>query len=221
MTVNPIRHQSIYDPAKFGTDQIFVIGAGATGSKVVAELAKLGCTNITVWDFDKVEEHNIANQLYGPKHIGVQKVEACKEVVNFLTGTDIVTRDEAFTGQEAPQVLFILTDTMSSRKEIWDAVKDEIDWELIVETRMDATQCRVQVMTPDTPFEKYEATLYDDDQAVESACGAQVTVGPTASALAAMAVWAYIEWRQEETPPPPSEMIYITCGHKLVMEERY
>ena len=48
---------------KFNTP-IHIIGCGATGSWVALMLAKMGISNITCWDFDKVEEHNLPNQFF-------------------------------------------------------------------------------------------------------------------------------------------------------------
>ena len=54
---------------------IVVIGAGAVGSATVVTLAKMGCSDITVWDDDLLEEHNIPNQLCKPAMVGRPKVE--------------------------------------------------------------------------------------------------------------------------------------------------
>jgi len=48
----------------FNQKRVDIIGAGATGSHVVMLLAILGFTNIHVWDFDRVEAHNLANQSF-------------------------------------------------------------------------------------------------------------------------------------------------------------
>jgi tRNA A37 threonylcarbamoyladenosine dehydratase len=58
------RHAELFDPHTFNTP-VTIIGAGATGSWLAIALAKLGIDNISIWDFDKVEEHNIPNQAFG------------------------------------------------------------------------------------------------------------------------------------------------------------
>src|SRR5690554_7355564 len=63
----------------------------------ILQLAKLGITNITVWDFDVVEEHNVPNQLFGLNDIGKPKVEALKQIVAEHTGTEINIKNEKFT----------------------------------------------------------------------------------------------------------------------------
>ena len=58
---------------------IVVIGAGAIGSAAVVTLAKMGCSDVTVWDDDILEEHNIPNQLCKPSMVGRPKLEALQD----------------------------------------------------------------------------------------------------------------------------------------------
>ena len=54
-----LRQLDIADPCQFKDKPITVIGAGGIGAATVVALAKTGFENITVYDFDKVEEHNL------------------------------------------------------------------------------------------------------------------------------------------------------------------
>ena len=196
--VDPLRHLSVFPPHAFGQKRVDVIGAGATGSRVVLSLAKLGVENIHVWDFDTVEEHNVANQVFGLDDIGSLKVEALAEIVKSQTGLTITTHAERVDGsQTLGDIVFVLTDTMSSRKEIWDgALKLKIQTKLMVETRMGADSGRIYAVNPSRPKEikGWEGTWYPDDEAETSACGASVSVGPTAEIISGLAVWQMIRW---------------------------
>ena len=196
--IDPLRHLSVFKPHAFGKKRVDVIGCGATGSKIVMDLAKLGIENIHVWDFDSVEEHNVANQAFGNPDIGKKKVEAIKEMVKTSTGTEITIHDEKVDGsQELGEVVFMLTDTMSSRKEIWDkALKFKLKTNLLIETRMGADNGRIYSVNPNKPghIKEWESTLYTDDEAEVSACGASTSVGPTAEIIAGLAVWQLIRW---------------------------
>jgi hypothetical protein len=196
--IDPIRHVDIFSPDAFGNTRVDVIGAGATGSKVVETLAKLGVQNIHVWDFDKVEVHNIGNQQYGVNDIGMLKVDALKQLVQAKTGTMIHTHAERVDGsQTLGAVVFVLTDTMASRKEIWErGLKFKQRTKLMIETRMGADNGRIYAINPcKLPEVKgWESTLYDDKVAEASACGSKISVGPTAGVTADMAVWQMIRW---------------------------
>ncbi len=41
---------------------------------------------------------------------------------------------------------------------------------------------------------KWEGTLYSDAEAAVSACGTQISVGPTAEIVSGLAVWAMMQW---------------------------
>ena len=195
--IEPLRHMSVFSPQRFGDKEINVIGAGATGSKLVMELAKLGCENIHVWDFDTIESHNIANQLFGNQHIGMPKVEALQSIVKEYTGTEITIHNEEVVDQPLSGIVFLLTDTMSSRKEIWEnCIKFKLAIELMVETRMGVDNGRIYTINPKSleEIKMWENTLVDDDVAEVSSCGSSISVGPTSSILAGWAVWQMIRW---------------------------
>lgn len=198
MAIDPLRHLSVFSPFAFGQRRVDVVGCGATGSRIVLDLAKLGVENIHAWDFDQVEEHNVANQAFGLEHIGLLKVEALASIVRSATGTEITTHAEAVDGsQPLGEEVFLLTDTMASRKEIWDrGLKFKLRTQVLIETRMSADSGRVYTLNPNRPghIRAYEETLYADDEAEQSACGASVSVGPTAEVLAGLAVWQLIRW---------------------------
>ena len=221
------RHKELFNPSEF-SHPINVIGAGATGSWLTLCLAKLGLTNIKVWDFDVVEEHNIANQAFrtlcyrhdpnGPDRtgrmryicertdtplvprtdVGQFKVSALYDVVQQFTGYGIDNKNIKVTGeQRLDGVVFMLTDTMSSRKEIFQkAVKFKPNVKLLIETRMGLDECRIYTVNPCNLEEvkRYEATLYDDVETVVSACGNSQSVITTAMSVAAQAVRQMINW---------------------------
>jgi len=50
------RQLKIFNPSKHRDIKIAMIGAGSVGSFTALVLAKMGLTNITVWDDDVVEK---------------------------------------------------------------------------------------------------------------------------------------------------------------------
>lgn len=195
MDIDYLRQLAIFNPSDFGNRSVTIIGAGATGSYVALLLAQMGIKKISIWDFDRVEEHNLPNQMYFIKHIGMKKVDALKEVIKDKCGFDIETHDERVVDQNIKlgNYIFILTDTMSSRKEIFEnCIKNRaLNTDLIIETRMDADNGRVYVFNPNSPkqVKEWQETLYTDEQATTSLCGASVSIAPTVSLLSSMAVW--------------------------------
>lgn len=196
MTHDVSRHQSLFSPADWGDNRVDVIGAGATGSALTLALANLGVRNIHVWDFDKVEGHNVANQMYGPEDVDRPKVEALADVVSRQTGVTITPHAEAVTAKNAPDghVVFLLTDTMESRREIAAAYARRFRTKAIIETRLGTEQYFIHTFKPLVPSDMaaWEATLSDEAEAETSACGTALTIWPTVMLLAGMATWQFI-----------------------------
>ncbi len=192
------RHLSVFDPDAFGSKIVDVIGVGATGSKVVLSLAKLGIQNIRAWDADVLEAHNICNQAYAKEDIGLKKVEALKEMVWRQAGLNLDARAEYVDGtQELGPIVFLLTDTMSSRKKIWEgSLRFKSRVKLVVETRLGAESSYIYSINPCSlpEVQGWESTLCDDDKVERSACGSKISVGPSAGILAEKAVWQLIRW---------------------------
>ena len=69
-----------FDPDKC-KERIHIIGCGSVGSTVAELLARFGLTKMTLYDFDTVEQHNIVNQMFTHRQIGMPKVEAVKEML--------------------------------------------------------------------------------------------------------------------------------------------
>lgn len=197
MPIDATRHLEIFDPDRWGSRRIDVIGAGATGSRIALSLAKLGVTNLHVWDNDVVEEHNVANQAFGNEHIGLPKVEALQQIIEKATGTkSYIYPERVCSTTRLGEVVFLLTDTMESRKDIWQGLKWKPHIGLVIETRMGVDQGRIYTMSPINPLHirKWEESLYDDEESEVSACGSKISVGPTAELISGYAVWQFLRW---------------------------
>ena len=223
-----IRQIEVFDPDTFNTP-VHVIGAGATGSWLVLALAKLGIKNITVWDFDDIEEHNIPNQAYR-KHVttreawawndedtdvGRPKVTALQQLAWEMSDITVNIKNEAVTGATRLEgIVICMTDTMKSRKEIWEgAVKFKVPVKLYIEPRMGLDSGRLYCVDPMNlrHIENYERTFYTDEEAEESACGASQSVVATAMMIASMVAWRVINYHNGEDM---ANQYLIDCRHK-------
>ena len=180
------RHMELFDAEKFETP-VVVLGAGATSSWLISMLARLGITDITVWDFDVVAEHNVPNQAFGIHQIGMYKVDALKENILRDTGLEIKTVNDKFTNQRLNGYVFCMIDTMSGRKEIWEnSAKMKSAIKLYIEPRMGLEMGRIYNVEPMNieHIKQYEDTFYSDDEAEVSSCGSSMTVVTTATGVA-------------------------------------
>lgn len=183
-----IRQLELFDPYNFNTP-ITVIGAGATGSWLVLALAKLGIKDITVYDFDTIEAHNIPNQAFSISQIGQPKVDALYDEIHCATGTEIKIKNEKYTNQRLNGIVFLMVDSMAERKRIWEtSIKMKPSIKLLIEPRMGLNLGRIYNVIPTSlnHIKEYEQTYYNDDNAEVSACGASMTVITTAISIASI-----------------------------------
>jgi hypothetical protein len=202
MTLSIIRHQEIFPAYEHNDVPICIVGAGATGSRVFAALVELGLTNIRIYDFDVVEEHNLANQLFEKADVGTSKVRCCANWFKKKTGAARLPDEMHFINKAVPCAefplegyVFLLTDTMKSRKEIFEKeLKYNPKILQVFETRMASSYGNIYSFNPNITAEAkaWEASLISDDDAEVSACGSAISVGTTASIIANMAVWQFM-----------------------------
>jgi len=181
---------------------VHVIGCGATGSWVAMILAKLGVKDIHIWDFDIVEEHNIPNQLFAMSDIGKLKTDACMENMLRCSALEKVTvhyeradKDSMLSG-----IVFLLTDTMKSRDEIFrKCLKNNLAVPLFIETRTCLEGGRVYALNPSNKSQctEYAKTLYTDEESAVSECGTSQSMAPTSALISSLAVWQMVKWHKD------------------------
>ena len=122
-----LRQLDIADPTKFKDKPVTVIGAGGIGAATVVALAKTGFENITVYDFDTVEEHNLPNQLL-PIWVGDQdtlqwgKPTALFHLVYDLADISITIKNERYVDQPLGEIVIVAVDSLDVRRLIWAQV---------------------------------------------------------------------------------------------------
>jgi hypothetical protein len=195
-----LRQQRYFDPHNHKNIPIDIIGLGAVGSYVAWFLSKTGMKNLSFWDHDKIEDHNIPNQCFLEEHTNMLKVQAAGMMTKLGSGlTPKENKKKVKKGGSFRfgKIVFLLVDSMKARKEIWDEfLKFKLATELVVETRMGVDSCRVYSINPcnQNHIDKWEKTLYTDEESSESLCGAAESIVTMASMTASMAVTQMIKW---------------------------
>mgnify|MGYP001590153371 FL=1 len=161
---------------------VTIIGAGGVGSMTSLVLAKMGSVNQTIYDHDTVEAHNLPSQLFRMGQEGMPKVAALKENVELLTiEPNITAKQMQWDGRSSP-VVVCAVDSMATRKAIYEQLKTAYSVELYIEARMSAEMVRLYALRPCDPDvqNKYEATLYSDDEADPAPCTSRAVAYNTA-----------------------------------------
>lgn len=160
--------------------KILIVGAGSVGSYVALTLAKMGISDLTVVDFDKVEPHNLPNQFYKTTDIGRPKVEALKDIIKEFTNTEITAINDRIenylTKDKIFDIVILAVDNMKTRKQIFEKyAKHNIYVKYLIDIRTSAENFRIYTIQPVEPEDAkfYESELYSDDEASELPCTAQ------------------------------------------------
>ena len=106
--------------------RIHIIGCGAVGSTIAENLCRFGITKMTLWDFDIVEKHNVANQMFRDVDIGKPKVVALADYLTEINPdikADIKLMPEGWHGQRLSGYVFLAVDSIDLRREIVEKFK--------------------------------------------------------------------------------------------------
>jgi molybdopterin/thiamine biosynthesis adenylyltransferase len=118
------RQAALFNPFLYKDTPVVLIGVGGIGSGVLMGLAKMGISDITVFDHDYVEPHNIPNQFYMNTDIGESKVEAAYRIAKQFSpeGIEISINKEKATPQTIlpkNSLVIFATDSLAARKELF------------------------------------------------------------------------------------------------------
>lgn len=160
------------------TTPINIIGAGAIGSFTCLALAKMGFTNLTVWDFDDIEIENMNCQFFRMSDIGKKKVQALNELVRDFTGVDIAYHPSRYESGQLTGIVITAVDSMNARRLIWENHKGSFTTSLLIDPRMGAESALVYAMRPllKKDIKAYGTQLYTDEEAVFERCTAKATM---------------------------------------------
>lgn len=99
---------------------IHIVGCGSVGSTLAENLARSGLTKFTLWDFDRVESKNVANQMFRDKDIGRPKVEALRDIITEINpdaAPDIRLKPNGWNGEILSGYVFLAVDSIKIRRE--------------------------------------------------------------------------------------------------------
>lgn len=118
--MNLNKSYEFFQPEK-AKSRIHIIGCGSVGSTVAELLTRYGCQNITLYDFDFVESHNLVNQMFTADQVGKPKVEAVRELmvrINPDIAQTVKIVPEGYQGQRLAGYVFLCVDNIDLRREI-------------------------------------------------------------------------------------------------------
>jgi hypothetical protein len=191
--VSFLRQLDWFDPERVNAS-VTIVGNGGIGSFAALALAKLGVQQISLVDFDHVEDHNFPNQAFTPSQIGMSKVNALAETVQtYAPSADVQIHEQRLEdGVPLSDIVISALDSMDARALLWKAVKDKVACKRLIDGRLAGETIVVYAPLISDPadIEGYEATLHSDEEALEMPCTRQsiIDVGFSVASLITRAV---------------------------------
>lgn len=178
--INYMRQLAWFNPQNADLPMIHVIGCGGIGSFLVPMLVKMGWCRVAVYDFDRVEEHNLPNQNFKLADVGEYKVDAIQLRIYEDTGAfiEVVPRKfdvNSIVDPERPAMYVLAVDSIDMRKELYQQVRGLSNCIAILDGRLGGLL--YECMGIDTrkleQLIEYECTLFDGGKSVQAPCTAK------------------------------------------------
>ena len=157
---------------------VVVGGAGGIGSWLSFFLARANF-NVTLSDFDTVEEHNIGGQLFKRNQIGMYKAEAVGRNVSEFSTNTINAQIVKITEETAThEFMFSAFDNMDARRamfKVWKRSWNSMNRPIFIDGRLNAEQFQIFCVTPENADEYERTHLFNDSEVEDAPCSAQQT----------------------------------------------
>ena len=157
---------------------VVVGGAGGIGSWLSFFLARANF-NVTLSDFDTVEEHNIGGQLFKRNQIGRYKAEAVGRNVSEFSTNTINAQTVKITEETAThEFMFSAFDNMDARRamfKVWKRSWNSMNRPIFIDGRLNAEQFQIFCVTPENADEYERIHLFNDSEVEDAPCSAQQT----------------------------------------------
>lgn len=184
--------------------RIHIIGCGSVGSTVAENLTRCGITNLALYDFDTVESHNLANQMFREEHIGQQKVEALAkmlEEINPEIQKDIKLFPKGWENQMLSGYIFLCVDQMEVRKAVTQKHMQNLNVKAMFDFRtrlLDAQHYAADWKDHKMKQDFLQSMNFTQEEAMAetptSACGGTLSVAPTIRIISGYGVANFINF---------------------------
>lgn len=169
---------------------IIIGGAGGISSWLILFLSRININNnlkLFVYDFDKIDEVNLAGQFYKVNQINQYKVDAVKQLALEFCNSEIVPIKEKYDKNSMQSIImFAGFDNMEARKvmfekwcneckEVEDAIFNKVlpplkFKPLFIDGRLLSEQLQILCVTPENKDKYKEKYLFSDSEVADVAC---------------------------------------------------
>ena len=205
--MNTAKHYEYFQPDSI-KENIHIIGCGAIGSTVAFLLAKLGLTNLILYDEDVVESKNVANQMYRDVDIGKPKVEALKDMLIDINPElkDAIQTRGFYKDEQLDGYVFMAADSIVVRRSIAESNKYNTKVIGMFDFRMrleDAQHYAADWSSVRMKDDLLASMNFTDEEAAEhtprSACHETLSFMPTITSICSWGVDNFVSFVKDKT----------------------
>lgn len=201
--ISTIKQGNYFQPIDDIKYPIHIIGCGAIGSTIATMLARMGVTELHLYDFDIVEMKNVCNQEYYDSQVGTTKLDALEEILHAIN-PDLKVKPHP-EGWEEGYVLtgyiFLCVDNIDLRKQIVTCNKNNKYCKAIFDFRMRLTDAQHYA----ADFKNFDYLLktmnftHEEAKAETpvSACGTDLNVITTVRTICSLGLSNFINFIKE------------------------
>lgn len=171
------RQELILDQDVARSANVNVIGAGTVGSNVAVGVGKLGIGNLSIWDHDAVEPHNLPSQRFGLLDLGRNKAEALADQIQAISDhANVTAYPDKFLGDSflPDGVTIMAVDDMDARQSIMQSsILNFPNIPLVMDFRMGGNFLTVYAFNPtdQDKIRSYAGHNHSNEEAAEIPCG--------------------------------------------------
>ena len=193
-----------FDPSKVKA-RCHIIGCGSIGSNVAELLVRYGIEDIVLWDFDIVEPHNIANQLFYQDQVEMPKTAALKDILEDINHDVKLKLKGKYENTPLEGYIFMCVDNVDVRRELVEAnwYNPEIIAIFDFRTTLLEGQCYFADWTNNKQKNSLKTSLqftHEEAQANTpvSACGFELSVSPVVKMCSIMGIVNFTNFINEQ-----------------------
>lgn len=204
--MNLAKSFEFFDPETC-TDKIHLIGCGSVGSSVAELLARFGLKNVNLYDFDVVEEHNLANQMFTTEDLYKEKTEGIYKrwvEINPEAEKSIKIYNEGWNGQKLSGYVFLCVDNIDLRRKIVNDNKYNLNIKAMFDFRTALTEAQHYAAdwNKQEDIDRFLDTMDFSHEEAEknvpiSACKVSLCVMPTVWSVAMAGVVNFVNFVKE------------------------
>lgn len=202
---------------------MIVVGLGGVGSWLSFILSRFSPKALNLYDNDIVEEHNLGGQLFGTNMCGIKKADAVSQFIyhmniglnnTYIANYNVFLAHIPIILNSFPDYTFISIDNMEGRRLLYEDWRRKVRGfnedtkrnKAFIDIRMSIDTIQIYTVLPDDySFQKYEESLFSDEEADAVTCNRKQTtyVCALCAGLIGNTVVEHIRYVHLGFPPPP------------------